>query len=77
MALPKLFSVYNRTRKSLICLSILLVATQIPTIVLGTRWMITLRIGPSNLYPVISGCCLESTAPDEFWHVITPSLVRC
>ena len=34
-----LFSIYDRTRKSLICLVTLLVVTNIPTLVLGARWM--------------------------------------
>jgi len=69
-------SIYNRTRKSLICLGILLAVTHLPTLVIGAIWMTNLRIGPSKLYPVISGCSLESTVAEEFWRVITPSAVR-
>lgn len=36
----------------------------------------TLHIGPSELYPVIPGCVLSSTAPRDFWKVVIPSVVR-
>jgi hypothetical protein len=68
-------SIYNRTQKSFIYLGILLAITHFPTIVMGALWMTNLRIGPSKLYPVIPGCFVESTATDEFWRVITPSVV--
>jgi hypothetical protein len=70
------YSIYNRTRKSFICLGILLAITHVPTFVIGAIWMTNLRIGPSKLYPVIPGCFLESTLTYEFWRVITPSVVR-
>lgn len=71
-------SIYNRSRVSLICLSILLAITHLPTLVIGAVWMMTtLHIGPSKLYPVIPGCVLESTTPRDFWKVVIPSVVRC
>jgi hypothetical protein len=70
------YSIYNRTRKSFICLGILLTTTHLPTFVIGAAWMTNVHIGPSKLYPVIPGCFIESTVTYGFWCVITPSMVR-
>ena len=70
-------SIYQRTRKALICLGILFGVTHLPTIVVGTVWVATLHARPSQLYPVIPGCSLETTITYGFWCIVTPSMVRC
>lgn len=52
--------------------------THLPTVVIATMGMATAGIEPSELYPVVPGCFLDTAASGVFWNVITfaPSVVR-